>query len=251
MFSLDHRAFLEQDFAIIDPLLVDATLCKRLPAEPLGKSEFNCNADQLPRLVNLRDADERARLELLEVAEVFSATQDVPFFCALIRTAESAASLGQRLSRKLVLTRVRQRRAYFFRFFDPRVFLHLQRILRPEQLRALLSPAQAWVWFDPLAQRWCEHRVSDGPGAQPASHTRLNWDEEQFDALSRIELLNRVLLRLRSDQPKKTIGAQQVQAIDACVVRAINAERLGDPDAQVRFVMHAILHGNRNRAATC
>ena len=94
MFSLDHRTFLEQDFAVIDPLQVDAALWKHLPATTLGEKEFNCDMAQLPHLLCLRDADELTRLELLNVCEAFTATEDAAFFCGW----RAALGLQQRAS---------------------------------------------------------------------------------------------------------------------------------------------------------
>jgi Domain of unknown function (DUF4123) len=240
MFSLDHRTFLEQDFAIVDPLVVDAALWKHLPATPLGEKEFDCDTAQLPHLLCLRDADELARLEILDVADAFTATEDTSFFCALLRTAESVPSLTRRLSRRLVLTRGGRGQQYFFRYFDPRVFLHLPRILSAEQTHSLLAPAVAWAWFDPLSQQWREHRVADG---LPTSAAALTLTDKQLDSIARIELVNRALRRLQREHPQHALTPQMVEAVDTHAKRAIDDERLADSDDQVQYALDALRYG--------
>lgn len=242
MFSLDHRTFLEQDFAVIDPLQVDASLWKHLPAKPLGEKEFDCDTAQLPHLLCLRDTDELARLTLLDAADAFTASEDAAFFCALIRTKETESSLTRRLSRRMVLTRSSNSQKYFFRYFDPRVFLHLPRILTDEQMQTLLAPAAAWAWRDPLAQQWREHCVEAKAVPEwPAPALTLN--DKQLDGIARIELVNHVLRRLQSEQGEQSVAPSMLPAIDAHALRAIETERLADADDQAQFVLDAIKYG--------
>jgi Domain of unknown function (DUF4123) len=244
MFSLDHRTFLEQDFAIVDPLLVEGSLWKHLPATPLGQKEFDCDVAQLPHLVCLRDANELTRLELLDVSEVFTATEDTPFFCALLRTAETMPALTRRLSRHLVLTRGGRGQQYFFRYFDPRVFLHLPRILSAEQTHSLLAPAVGWAWFDPLVQHWSEHRVAaQAADGWQVSAAALALTDQQLDSLARIELVNRALRRLQHEQPQHALTPKTLEAIDTHAKRAIDDERLTDADDQVQYALDALHYG--------
>jgi hypothetical protein len=241
MFSLDHRTFLAQDFAVIDPLQVDASLWKHLISKPLGEREFDCDTAHLPHLLCLREVDELARLELLDVSDVFTATEETAFFCALIRTEESSSSLVRRLSRRMVLSRSSNGQKYFFRYFDPRVFLHLTRILSDEQMHLLLSPAAAWAWVDPLAREWREHLIA-ADGADVGS-ALLTFNDKQLDSIARIELVNHVLRRLQSEHGERADVPSLLQAIDAHALRAIETERLVGEDDQTQFVLDAIEYG--------
>jgi hypothetical protein len=242
MFSLDHRTFLEQDFAVIDPLQVDASLWKHLPAMTLGETEFDCDTAKLPHLLCLRDADELARLELLDLSQAFTADEDTAFFCALIRTKESPSSLTRRLSQRMVLTRRSNGQKYFFRYFDPRVFLHLPRILTDEQMSTLLAPAAAWAWRDPLARQWREHCVAVQAAAMWPAPT-LAANDKQLDGIARIDLVNQVLQRLQAETGEQAVAQSVLPAIDAHALRAIEAERLTDANDQAQFVLDAIEYG--------
>lgn len=242
MFSMDHRTLLEQDFAVVDPLQTDASLWSHLPAKPLGDEQFDCDTTKLPHLLCLRNVDELVRIELLDVCEAFTAGEGAAFFCALIRTKESESSLARRLSSRMVLARKSNGLKYFFRYFDPRVFLHLPRILTDVQMSTLLAPATAWVWRDPTAQRWQEHQivasVSEARVTPP-----LSLDDKQIDSIARIELVNRVLRRLQPEQGEQAHAPSMTLAIDSHALRAIETERLVSVDDQAQFVLDAIKYG--------
>jgi Domain of unknown function (DUF4123) len=249
MFSLDHRTFLTQDFGIIDPLWVDAALWKHLPATPLGEKEFDCDVAQLPQLLCLREADELARLALLDAVDHFTANEDTPLFSALVRSSESASTLAKRLSRLLVLSRGLRGQKYLFRYFDPRVFLHLPRILHPTQMHALLAPASAWAWVNPLTQRWQEHLVApvqaEAGEDVPAWRASLRLDDKQLDAIARIELVNRVLRCLRTADPQSVLDESLFPTIDSQALAAIEAQRLDDIEDQTQFVLDALEYGTQ------
>lgn len=244
MFSLDHRTFLEQDFAIVDPLLVDASYWQHLPAQPLGRREFDCDIAQLPHLLCLREVDEGVRIALLDVCDEFTANEDTAFFCALLRTTEPTSTLTRRLSNRLMLAGRTPRQTYYFRYFDPRVFGHLLRIMSPKQMQQLLAPALAWTWFDTLGNQWCEHRVAaHDADVRRASPMALELVDQQLDSIARIELVNRAMRRWQIEHPNESLASSQLPAIDAHAARAIEAEQLNDEDDQAQFVLDALEHG--------
>ncbi|CAN7634289.1 DUF4123 domain-containing protein [Trinickia sp. LjRoot230] len=70
-----------------------------------------------------------------------------PVLCAILECDKASHRLQQHLAERLVLPKPTEGTA-IFRFYDPRVFAHLQWILKPEQLGALMGPAARWTYLD-------------------------------------------------------------------------------------------------------
>jgi hypothetical protein len=91
-----------------------------------------------------------------------------------------------------MLQKTSDRECMLLRFYDPRVFGHLQWILDERQINYLLGPIEKWSW-----------RLLDGSWAsQPRSADTgglgLKLTESQWRVLSRIGVLNRTLAHLTS-----------------------------------------------------
>lgn len=182
--ELDHRRFLAQDYALINPMQIgrkeyaDLETCRLLP-KGLERHER-----MMPLLVNLSDIPEEESLELLERVDQRAREYHMPLFSALLTSTRAPDQVRAGLLARLVLRRQDGGRAWL-RYHDPRVFRHLTWLLEKEQLAALMGPIDAWLGFDPLCRQWHQWCRPDAAGCPHIRLTARQWRAvEQFEALN-------------------------------------------------------------------
>lgn len=185
--ELDHRLFLAQDYAIINPMQVGREAYSDLRTRRLQLKGFERHEQVLPLLVELRNLGEPHRIELLDRTLRWAQRHHMPLFSALLSSEHTDAQVFAGLVRRMVLRRESGQRVWL-RYHDPRVFRHLQWLLDEEQRATLMGPAQTWLGYDPLCRRW--HRWTR-PDAAQSSSFRLDLD--QWQAVDQLEALNRCL----------------------------------------------------------
>ncbi len=193
MNGLEHRAFLAQAYALINPLQVGAEHYADLDAVRLLPKGMERHAHMMPLVVELKLLSEDRRLALLERAEQWSRTNDMPLFSALLSGGDKTRVLPH-LQRHMVVSRRDMGRAWL-RYHDPRVFRHLRWLLSAEQMAALMGPLETWTWYDQLQAQWHTH-------ARPPAESvlsRLLLTQEQWADLEHLEALNQCLRELAED----------------------------------------------------
>jgi hypothetical protein len=114
-----------------------------------------------------------------------------PVLCAIVESDKATGRLQRHLADQLILSKPASGDAVF-RYYDPRVFLHLRRILKPEQLGALLGPVAVWTCLDGITG-WATVKGAQAPEAG------LRVTQAQYERIGRIELVQRALGALRSN----------------------------------------------------
>ena len=185
--ELDHRLFLEQDYGLINPLQVGKEHYADLEVHRLMPKGFARHERMLPLLVPLGSLEREQRIELLERTEEWARNHHMPFFSALFTSQHEAGYVRAMLVDRMVSRRPDQV-SVWLRFHDPRVFRHLQWLLDPKQVPALMGPAVTWLGFDPLCRHWHCWSRPDSPGNQ-----RLRLSQEQWQSVEQFEALNRCL----------------------------------------------------------
>lgn len=191
--ELDHRLFLAQDYAIINPMQVGKDQYADLDARCLLPKGLERHQRMMPLLVHLANVEESRRLELLERADHWARHHHMPLFSALFSSDHAPGEVRAGLLARMLLRRDDGRRAWL-RYHDPRVFRHLQWLLEEEQRAALMGPAQTWLGFDPLCRHWHRWTRPDVPG-----YPRLRLDPGQWRAVEQFEALNGCLRDLADD----------------------------------------------------
>ncbi|MDN5782753.1 MAG: DUF4123 domain-containing protein [Luteimonas sp.] len=191
--ELDHRLFLAQDYALINPMQVGKEQYADLNARRLLPKGMERHERMLPLLVHLASLNESQRIELLERTEQWARHYHMPLFSALFSSQYAPDRVNADLLVRVVLRRASGQRAWL-RYHDPRVFRHLQWLLDKEQLAALMGPAQTWLGFDPLCRHWHQWPRPDVSG-----HPRLRLDAGQWQAVAHFEALNHCLRDLADE----------------------------------------------------
>lgn len=193
--GMDHRLFLAQDYALINPMQVALDQRSDLETVVLLPKNLERHIRMMPLLLELKSLPESERLALLDRADRWSRDHDMPLFCAMLAGDTDMPGLERHLLRNMLLSRTGAVRAWL-RFHDPRVFRHLRWLLDDEQMCRLMGPVAAWTWFDPLGGNWHVHQR---PGASDTR--RLQLTREQWDSLEQFEALNRCLRDLAEKVP--------------------------------------------------
>lgn len=185
--DLDHRLFLAQDYALINPMQVGKDAYADLDTLRLQPNGFERHGHLLPLLVELKNLEEAHRIELLDRAQRWAHRHHMPLFSLLFSSEHTAAQVSTGLVRRMILRREDGQRVWL-RYHDPRVLRHLQWLLDEGQRATLMAPAHAWLGFDPLCKRWHQWLR---PEAAQSLYLRLGSD--QWHAVSQFEALNRCL----------------------------------------------------------
>lgn len=231
---MEHRQFLCHQFGMINPLQVSESAWKDLPIEQLGSVAFGRKAVFLPRLVDFSKMSDVDTLKLLDRSADWDRRNPTSkFFCALLQTKANLQKVVNHLSRQMLIS-APSRDVLLFRFYDPNVFRHLVWLLRPEQLESVLGPITKWTWQSPSGT-WSETSC-----VTSRRINNLTLSVEQWRTLTRIGVLNRVLLQLEDDYPDHTYEPQHVDRLLNCAY--VNWGFVDEADC-ILFVEHSLRFG--------
>lgn len=201
MSGLWHRFLLAQDYAIINPLQVDASLWEDLPTLALEPAALVEQADLMPRLLTFQDISQTQRLELIERAKTHQKHSAPPYFSALIESKSPKEQMQQRLSQRLLVDGPDGKKG-LLRYFDPRVFMHLRWLLDNKQMSLLLFDIDCWHWPDSKGN-W-----HDFKSPETVAYSTLRLSESQWQTLTTLGWLNRLLKQLGTDPALDTTEPQ-------------------------------------------
>jgi hypothetical protein len=205
---MDHRFLFSHDYALINPLQVEASAWETWPVKPIAVPELGMQSLVLPRLLNLRVLSDAESTTLYgQVLQWERANPDHPFFTALFATDLSEEQVLNRLGSRFLYRRSAQEHV-LLRWYDPRVFCHLLWLLDKGQLAQLLGPVRVWSWRAP-AGVWqqCER------AAGLATFAPFRPSPAQWATLGRLGVLNRILAYLASEHPSLQVKPAQAEQL--------------------------------------
>lgn len=236
MDSLQHRSLWEHDYALINPLQVDSKLWSDLPAVALVPDGLEESADLMPRLLLLTKLGGKERIALLDRAKKHENFSNFPYFSSLIASKEEPTFLAACLRRQLV-ARFNKTKV-FFRYFDPRVFKHLEWILSDAQLSALLYGVETWTWRDELG-KWCIHNQT-----KFCTYPRFRLLSEQWDQVKRIHLINQVVAKIEDASNDIVMANRSIsRLIDELLVQASENYNLINSEDRCLYAYHGVIYG--------
>jgi|GEM_PF-2022837 len=223
--EFSHRFFMSQDFALINPMQIDADIVALWPSEPIVPDALKGQEKHMPRLIALAELDEDDRLYRLDQTMNYGSARNKAPFCGLLRSPASPSRVARHVQSAMVQKIGGE--AMWLRLHDPRVWLNLRWILRPFQVDALLGPISHWSWPVPGSEHWTAS-TREREAAQ-----RLDLDIDQMRALSMTGSVNRVFARLARDgAPVLDTDASRRTAFD----EMMRAQALGlSTDEDVEF----------------
>lgn len=174
--------------------LSDGAIDKRMPAEPVGRSlvpgRLADSADVMPRLHDIGGAAPRDREAALALLSEQQGDGGTPWLCALIEVDDDCRAdyLAHILIDRLVLV-LPGVGPCLFRYFDPKVLVHLEWLLTDPQIAWLMGPVRQWKY--PLDGEGRTLIRPDTPAPRELQPTAA-----QVFALRHMQVLNDVLTRL-------------------------------------------------------
>lgn len=234
---LDHRQWLAQDFALVNPLQVEALHWEDLPNTPLVAGALQEQQHLFPRLVTLRSLPEPQRMDLLGRSERWQRDSDMPLFSALLQSRASPGRVASHLTKRMLLVSPEDGQVWL-RYHDPRVFKHLEWLFTDAQMRAFFGPIEAWTWCDPLNGKW--YRRSQ-PESAPSAGLQLS--KEQWGSLRRMKLLNLSLRAISRKSLQIVLDGEVASRLDGYLREAIDQEGMSEPDDVRLYAEHALRYG--------
>jgi Domain of unknown function (DUF4123) len=252
---------------LIDPLLgnplAELSAIEKLPIRPLRIQHDDLAQDEVPYLLKVGQEQDHERLIShtlrLALAEQRNALLESPAsrsVCAWLFVDEGDLSkLVDALSQFARIPRPDgQGQRSLFRFWDPRVFQHLPRVMGQQHFERALADQLAlqWLWLAPTGQL-SSHVFTCGQGWRPSL--------AQWHALSRIEDLNQCLILSETQQqasPDHIVEldrALQRAAVLGCgdsadrITYALLAMSLGGPFENHDLMTDIFSQVTRNRAS--
>lgn len=239
------------DYALIDRYVIGdalrdiAAIAPELwPIVPAG---MEVDANKFPALLPLATLADDARQALFALLEhAHDAQAALPIVC-LFKSSGSVKQLRWHWMQQM-LVQTAQGQKFQLRSYVPSVFVQLQRIYSPAQIKSLFGDISVWsIYHD---QRW--HSLNAPDGLPTQSHLI---GESQLGQLFRVQVINRTLGELNvqpdGDQLDGSMrpryrGADPAgyfaisNTIDELTLRA-QAQGLAREDDQVQFALHGLI----------
>lgn len=242
MADLHHRLLQAHDYAILNPLQVDADLWSDLPFTPLVPARVEVRPELMPRLFPLRGFSDTACANLLERVQRHEKYSRHPFFSALLVTDADTSAVAANLSNRLVIQTPDGGNA-LLRHFDPRVFRHLAWLLTDTQMTLLMGRIARWTWRD-TARDWQQYDRIETPSV--LSGFRVT--PEQWDTLQRLGLLNKTLHQIEHREAGLVLADGSAKRIDALLREAWQQHRLtADADRRLYATQAVTIHPDIHR----
>ncbi|MGH8788220.1 MAG: DUF4123 domain-containing protein [Cupriavidus necator] len=214
-FSTDHLTpqpwprgwadgYLVLDLLNHDPALLDLSALTLHECVPAGIGD---NAHLMPALVDLVTTPADVQRTLLIHAWQSAMRGDPPFICAWLQSPASMQEVSSHLASCLTGTDHAEGHA-LWRFYDPRVFIHMAWLLRPAQLHALFGPCEQWgfAW----AGDW--YQLARPTLTEPAPTLPRPWwpDAAQWPTVQQTADIEQVLTRVAGESKPSLAHAPTV-----------------------------------------
>lgn len=204
----------------------------------LSDTLFATMPEQSPLLLRLTLDDIELTEQLLDRTQTEAMTgSPTRSVCAFLFSHAPLAQLAKHLSTHLNAY-MEGFGAIYFRYFDPRVWPHLQRIATPIQMHHLFGDLSAWLCMDSQGRLQTYTRPPEPHLAEVTSpRIRPTYSAAQWQQIERIETVNLTLQRLQqSGIPLPELA----RADEAVAVAATRVDAQGD---QVTYSAYALAHG--------
>ena len=185
---VDHRLLKDHDYALVSAEHLLA-LPEGIPCQRLTSQNFVNSDSLLPSLITLRELSEAQSIGLLEIMQSQIEQGHAPVITGLFKTDNTPEQVKAYFSRHQVCTNLKGETAWL-RLHDPRVWVHLQRVLGDDLFASLIHRIPHWTFFLCGEWRMWEYARVE---SLPMIYSYLSVDAAQWEDLQRIGLVNRCL----------------------------------------------------------
>jgi Domain of unknown function (DUF4123) len=233
----------EHQYALVDQVLFPdlPEAWGLIPLVPHGL-EAEAQAKLLPALLPLFQLSPEVKAECFSAIQTaYDEGQALPIQ-TLLQSEADLPAMQHHWAKSLVMQSSSGKRA-LLRSYDPRVWIHLQWILTPEQLHTLYGPATTWTIFLPFENReWISYSAPNEAPQASASFggTPLAYDDTTYSNIFDIQIINQVL----QEQSKQTLEALSSTSHHIHdLIQQAKLYGLQRQDEQQCFVEHALAYG--------
>lgn len=184
----DHLLFSTHRYALVAAEHGEQ-LPNGIPAKPIARHALTDSVDLMPRLVDLNRLSDAQRAELIDVLQRATAFGGGSVLSVLLTSEATVQQIESHVA-AIQLCRGPTGDRAWLRVHDPRVWLHLPRIFGDDAMLSLFGPITRWSVC--IGGRWISTRPTNGTLPRTASRA----DAEQWAALERVGVVNRVLARM-------------------------------------------------------
>ncbi|HBK45297.1 MAG TPA: hypothetical protein DDZ67_02435 [Xanthomonadaceae bacterium] len=192
---IPHRALLQAQYALVNPIQVPGSQYQALQSTALVPRGMERHARMMPRLLHLEALREEERLALLDRSERWLQQFGNHLLPVFIETRLPLERVVQALRRSMLITDLHGKR-HWLRLHDPRVLRHLGWILDEAQRQVLLGAGDAWNFHAGDQRGWQRIAVTAQAGGQGA---KPGLDARQWRELSLLGPLNDVMEEMALD----------------------------------------------------
>jgi len=223
-------------FLLVNAAQVDESYWEDLHPVPIVPEESLYPASLFPVLVDNKELDDDQRAQVHERVDVVEKNLDTCFALAALDSLASPEDIAAHLARMMNVQSPKGN-ADILRYYDPRVFRHLQGwLFYPDQMEALLGPIKTWYWHEPDGS-WKKYT---SPAYADTGQRTLRLWEAQWPSLQRMVELHQVLDVLADTNAALAWKAETARQADALLGTALSAYGLRDPSDRLLFVLQAL-----------
>jgi hypothetical protein len=242
----DYAELLAQhNYAIVDvPAIQHEAWHDALPLTPIVPHDLRGDADKMPALLPLTPGEPYLKLLQYNLEKAESNPASHVLSCLLAIAPETSLSSVQwHLRNRLILHSPHGERA-LFRYYDSRVFVHLNRILNPERIRSLFGPIQTWTYR--FQNQWHSATAPEINGIIPRLCSATTEQRQQLD---NVGLINRTFSKWESRTQRSPRDLQEFDTLAAQAERALQTARgaykLHLAEDLSAFALHSLMYGER------
>lgn len=216
-FYPDRRAVERFKWALIDAAARE-NLPPHWPTTAVAPAFLGDDTDRCPTLVELTTLPAAERAEWCDDLHQEALTAKEARASLLIAADCSAEHLAAHLAQRMVIRAPEYDRPMQWRFFDPGTCLQMPRVLRRAGMAWLMGPISAFMvpWAGEWTLMTCPERNTE---LDDAAIRQYSLKPEQLAALSRLSIINRVLMQ---GEPTRHAAewVTQSERLDAIVLHA-------------------------------
>ena len=230
---IDHHLLKKHDYALVAAESLN-DLPADIPAQRLTCQHFENSDSLLPSFVDLKSLSEKQSTALLVKMQNQIEQGGIPVGNLLLKTSYTPAQIKAYFARNQVCIHQNggESETAWLRLHDPRVWVHLQRVLGEHHFVQLVYKIPEWTLY--FSNEWINNTFEHTSQGNQTAHGYISVDATQWADLQRIGLVNRSLRHLNIESHADTL--RKSPELNAQICYAQKTYGLQRIDDIVRYV---------------